>query len=94
MHTHKHMHKQTLEYTQTTTQTRAHTHAHKNRIEYFLGFAALGGNLAVIFLMSRSLVNLRGTDRRKAKLVTILILNLAISDLLVSVRSFMRIVGS
>ena len=48
----------------------------------------------MIFLMAQTLINLHRTDRKKAKFITILILNLAVSDLLVSVRRLLRIVGS
>ena len=51
------------------------------------GFAALGGNLVVIFLMTRTLITLSRsqTDKKKAILNALLILNLSVSDLLVSV---------
>ena len=53
------------------------------------GFGALGGNLVVIFLMVRTLRNLNlsrsETDKKNEILNALMILNLAVSDLLVSV---------
>ena len=54
----------------------------------FSGFVAFFGNLVVMFFMARTSFNLHRIRpfRKKANLRAILILNLAISDLLVSVR--------
>ena len=54
------------------------------------GFAALGGNLVVVFLMARTLRFLTRsiTEQKNTIVNTLLILNLSISDLLVSVSEF------